>query len=270
MQRISSRANEKIKFIRSVRDVRESGKVFIEGLRLAEEALASGLKLDLAAVSPELVVGKGGQELLEQVNATGADVIEVPTALFRQIADTASPQGIILIAERPSNKSSGLADAKAEKKYDIPVIIYLHQINNPSNLGAVIRSAEAAGAIGIITSPGSADPFSAKAIRGSMGSAFRLPIWEKADASDVVAFASDNGFQCVATTPADAQPHTTLDWEMPTILIFGSEGNGLPDELLRLFPDRVLIEMRPPVESLNLAISCGILLFEARRKVLKR
>ncbi|MBX3244248.1 MAG: RNA methyltransferase [Acidobacteria bacterium] len=265
MQKITSRSNEKVKLLRSVRDGREPGLVFIEGQRLVEEALKAGVRVRLAAISSD-TVDREDERLLSVLTSGIADeIIEIPRSLFDQIGDTASPQGIILIGEKPPQGPSQILQALNGGKFDIPVIVYLHRINNPANLGAVIRTAEAAGAVGVVTSSGSADAFSPKALRGSMGSAFRLPVWEKAEFADIERFCKDNALKIVATTPAGAKDHREIGWNGPILLAFGPEADGLPDEMLESADERVAIKMRPPVESLNLAISCGIILFEARR-----
>lgn len=265
MQKITSRSNEKVKLLRAVRDGREPELVFIEGSRLAAEALDTGIIIRLAAVSSDTIAREDEQKLLERISTKVAEVIEIPRAMFGQIGDTATPQGIILIGERPHQGPESLVRAISERDFDIPVVVYLHRVNNPANLGAVIRTAEAAGAVGVITSAGSADAFSPRSLRGSMGSAFRLPVWEKAEFGDIERFCNENSLKVIATTLSQATDHRQIDWNMPILLAFGPEADGLPAEILDRADERTTIKMRPPVESLNLAISCGVILFEARR-----
>ena len=265
MQKVTSRSNEKVKLLRAVRDGREPELVFIEGTRLAAEALETDIIIRLAAVSSDTIAREDERELLERISNRSAEVIEIPRAMFDQIGDTATPQGIILIGERPHQGPESLVRAISEGDFEIPVVVYLHRVNNPANLGAVIRTAEAAGAVGVITSAGSADAFSPRSLRGSMGSAFRLPVWEKAEFGDIERFCSENSLKVIATTLSQATDHRQIDWNRPILLAFGPEADGLPAEILDRADERTAIKMRPPVESLNLAISCGVILFEARR-----
>jgi TrmH family RNA methyltransferase len=148
----------------------------------------------------------------------------------------------------------------------VPIVVFLYETNNPSNLGAVIRTAEAAGAAGVIVSTGSADAFSPKAVRAAMGSSFRLPVWTDVDIGEAIGWAAGNKLQTIATTPAATTAHTDVDWTLPSMLLLGSEAHGLPESELRLVDDRIVIEMDKSVESLNLAVACGVILFEARRQ----
>ena len=146
------------------------------------------------------------------------------------------------------------------------MFLFLKEINNPSNLGAIVRTAEAAGAIGVIVSKGSADVFSPKALRSAMGSSFRLPVWENAEFSEVLGWAKVHDLVTVAADILGTSSYTDIDWRIPSLLIFGSEAHGLGELELAAIDKTVLIPMENGVESLNLAVSAGIILFEARRQ----
>jgi TrmH family RNA methyltransferase len=139
-------------------------------------------------------------------------------------------------------------------------------VGDPGNLGSILRAAEAAGATGCITLPGGADPFRDKAVRGSMGSIFRLPVLAGLDAVAVVDFARRNGLQVVAADGGAATAYTAADLRPPTLLVLGAEAAGVPEELRSAADLRVRIPLRSPVESLNVAVAAGVLLFEARRQ----
>lgn len=259
--RITSRDNEKLKFARRVRDGKEKGFIFIEGMRLCGEALASGVEVVSFFLS-DAFHSSNTSELFEHV-----DTFVVSETLLDSIADTRSPQGIVLIAKRPTCfvKSDML-----NQKGSLPIWIYLHEINNPANLGAVMRTAEAAGASGIFISKNSADAFSPKSLRASMGSAFRLPILERCDFEITAESARENKVRLLAVDAKGDTSHTSTDWSHPTLLIFGSEAEGLPNELIDSADEKIKIEMNESVESLNLAVSCGVILFEARRQLITK
>lgn len=267
-QKITSRDNQYIKFVKRVRDGRERDKIFIEGVRLAEEAAISGIEAEMVFAVPECIERLGSDGLIDKLGAVTA-IFEVSESVLNAISDTKSPQGIVLIADRPGSGADVIRDRWAAKASDIPLAVYLVGVSNPSNLGAVIRSAEAAGIAGVIISPGSADPFSSKSIRGSMGSAFRLPIWDQANVADVAKWCSENGISKAGTVLDGSRSYVDVDWSVPRLLAFGSEGHGLPSDVTDILDELVQIPMRSPVESLNLAVSCGIILFEARRQVVK-
>ncbi len=258
---INSRDNQRLKFARQVRDGKEPALIFIEGRRLIDEALRS----DLVITNCFAVDGDAAAKLLDE-RAGKADVVEVNERLFDSIADTKQSQGIILIAERPSTDTRSTISSNLQRS-DVPIAIFLHEVNNPSNLGAVIRTAEAAGASGIITSKRSADAFAAKALRASMGSAFRMPIWANADLEEVGIWANTNGLVITATDTMAAKGHTDVDLSLPRLIIFGSEAHGLAKIDPQLIHERIRIAMNDPVESLNLAVSAGVILFEARRQL---
>jgi TrmH family RNA methyltransferase len=142
----------------------------------------------------------------------------------------------------------------------------LHELNNPSNVGAILRTAEAAGASGVILTKNSADVFSPKSLRGSMGAAFRLRFWTKADFSEVVEVCRQNRIKTVCADIRAAKNHTEIDWREATALIVGSEARGLSPEEIGETDEQIKIPMKTPVESLNAAVACGIVLYEAARQ----
>lgn len=193
-------------------------------------------------------------------------VAEVPEKIFRSLADTDQTQGVILIADKPRSSHQAIGSALANAA-NLPIVLLLEEINNPSNLGAVIRTAEAAGVAGVITSANSADAFSPKALRAAMGSSLRLPIWEEVSVEDVFRWSVERTLTATAADTGAATNYTEIDWKKPRLLIFGSEAHGISDAARKGTKEMIRIPMAPGVESLNLAVSCGIILFEARRQV---
>ena len=251
---ITSRDNTKLKLARAVRDGREPSRIFIEGVRLFEEALRSGLDIQHVLISSDV---SDSVKLAELTVTQRSSVIKVASRLFDSIADTRSTQGMIALAAKPR---AGMNDIPAGQT------VLLHQVNNPSNLGAVIRTAEAAGVAGLITTTGSADAFSAKALRASMGSAFRLPIVERIDFDEAIAWASERGLVSTAADISGQVSYSDVDWEAQRLVVFGSEAHGLDERELASIDEKILIPMENEVESLNLAVSSGIILFEAKRQ----
>lgn len=260
---ITSRENEKLKLARRVRDGKEDELIFVEGSRLCGEALLSNITIEFGLVSNEFSRSATFEDLFS-LRKPGPALFSTSEKLLASVADTKSPQGIILIARRPGKVT--VDEIIGSVNRERPVAINLHRINNPSNLGAVVRTAEAAGASGVILSENSTDAFSPKSLRASMGSAFRLPIVSGADFEEIRKAAKENDVRIVAVDSEGSVKHTDYDWKGKTLLVFGSEADGLPDEIKSAADESLKIEMGDEVESLNLAVSCGVILFEARRQ----
>jgi TrmH family RNA methyltransferase len=179
------------------------------------------------------------------------------------LSDTKNGQGIVVLADQPATPE---LESLVPAIGSVPIVLYLKNAGNPSNLGAVIRTAEAAGVAGLMVSPGSTDPYSAKAVRASMGSSFRLPIVKDMEFEDARAWAKKSGLITTAADISAAVGYTVTDWRKPRLLVLGSEAHGLDPSMLDSLDELTLIQMENDVESLNLAVACGIILFEAKRQ----
>ncbi len=259
IETISSRENQRLVALRKVRDGKDRTRVFIEGRRLVADVVRSGIRVGECFFSD----GFSDGDLLDMVSRSGARMAEVPGRVFPSIADTNGPQGIVALAERPNWNLDSIASRIIT---GLPVVIWLKEPNNPANLGAILRTAEASGAAGVLISPGGADAFSPKAVRGSMGSVFRLPVVANVEFALAQTFARQAGLITTAVDIAGEMEYTDVDWTKPRLLTLGSEAHGLSHEELEAAQERIVIPMNPPVESLNLAMAAGIILFEARRQ----
>lgn len=266
-QKITSRDNARLKLARKVRDGKDDQLIFVEGIRLSGEALRSDLSARECVVSTKALKDERVKILAAAVIGNGIKVSEVSEDIFRTIADTDNPQGIILICDRPGSKRKDFEKRFNFSTDSIPVVIFLDEVNNPSNLGAILRTAEAADAAGVIVSKSSADPFSTKATRASMGSVFRLPVWNGVDLGKTVDWAHERGMIVTAADIAGDKVYTHIDWRMPRLLVFGSEAHGLSDNHKKKIEDLISIPISESVESLNLAVSAGVILFEAKRQI---
>jgi TrmH family RNA methyltransferase len=259
---ITGRDNQKLKFARGVRDGREPGYIFLEGVRLAEEALRSGVEIVEILVNESFWAKDELSEL--QQNA-----VVVADRLFDSITETKSSQGLVIIAKKPVTSLEAVSRAVADTS-GIPVTVFLSEINNPSNLGAILRTAEAAGVRGLVISRNSADAFSPKALRAAMGASLRIPIYENAGFDEMLEWAAAHRLVTTAADISGEVNYSEADWTEPRLLIFGSESHGLRDEEKGKVRELVRIPMENEVESLNLAVSCGIILFEAKRQAVSQ
>jgi RNA methyltransferase, TrmH family len=258
---IRSRKNPLVQQARAVRDGRERELIFVEGVRLCEEAVSASL--DFAAVlhTPSLGGGERGARLLIDLGRRAARTHAVDEGVLDFVSDTKTAQGVVALARRPRTGPEVLEGSSAT-----PLVVVMHRANNPSNAGAMLRVAEAAGATGAVATRGSTDLFSPKALRGSMGSAFRLPLWTGAELEEVLGWCRARGVRTAAAAAGAPKAHTELDWTTPRAVLVGPEAGGLSESETSAADDRLRIPMRPPVESLNVAVALGVVLYEAARQ----
>ena len=262
IDRITSRDNSLLREARSVRDGKIDDLIFVEGLRLCEEAQRSDLQIEAVIVSEELMQKERAAQAIAELSRVSKRTASVSEKLLESISYTKTPQGIVVLAVRPDSSEARLAASLGANA----LLVVLHQINNPVNVGAIVRTAEAAGATGVITTRNTSDPFSPKSLRGAMGSAFRLPIWTGPDYEEVIGWCRERN---IVTACSDAEAdtdYTDLDWTKAIALLLGPESTGFTVEELNYADRSVKITMRGKTESLNVSVAAGILLFEAARQ----
>ena len=260
---ITSRQNPSVRHARNVRDGRVKDQIFVEGLRLCEEAVSAGLEIETVFVTQRMKDDDRAARLLARLEGAGRRVLTVSESVFDSFSDTRTPQGVAALARRPP---TGPEVVEAALPGDAPLLVVMHRVGNPSNAGAMLRVAEAAGATGAVTTEGSTDLFSPKALRGAMGSAFRLPLWTGARLEEVLAFCRARGVRTVSAAASAPSAHTDLDWTHARAVILGPEGEGLSADEAGAADEQVRIPMRAPVESLNVAVALGVILYEAARQ----
>jgi TrmH family RNA methyltransferase len=259
---ITSRDNSLLRQARLVRDGKDHDLVFIEGLRLAEEALRSGLEIEAVIFSDEINRKERAASSIGKLSKVSRRMASVSEKLLESVSYTKTPQGIVMLARRPQN---GLERVNATLN-PASLIVVLHQVNNPVNVGAILRTAEAAGAAGVITTKNTSDPFSPKSLRGAMGSAFRLSLWIGPDYNEMINWCNAKQISTVCTDASANMPYTEVNWTRSIALILGPESTGLTDEEIAQADEAVSIPMQGDVESLNVSVAAGILLFEAARQ----
>lgn len=259
---ITSRDNSLLRQVRAVRDGKIDDLIFVEGLRLCEEAFRSQLAIEAVVVSEELLRKERVAGVIQELSQASKRFASASEKLLESVSYTKTPQGIILLAQRPEASESHLGAQLGAN----PLLVVLHQINNPVNVGAILRTSEAAGAPGVIATRNTSDPFSPKALRGAMGSAFRLPIWSGPSYVETIEWCRQRGIATICADVDATTSYTELDWARPSALILGPESTGLTPEELDLADHRVSIPMKGMAESLNVAVAAGVLLFESARQ----
>jgi TrmH family RNA methyltransferase len=260
VRRISSRQNPLVKRFRELARGRGSdGRILLDGEHLVEEALDSGLELDTVAFV-ERLVDTYADGLVSRVTRAGAQAVRVPDSVLAAMSPVRQPSGIVAIARAaPSSIEAALARKPQ-------LILLLSGIQDAGNVGAILRAADGCGATAIVTTNGTADPFGWKALRGAMGSTFRLPVAVKQPLDSTIQRMKAQGIQLIATAPRGGKPLPECDLRGPVVIALGAEGEGLPDAVISRADTQVSIPMRPPVESLNVAITAALILYETSRQ----
>ena len=231
--------------------------MLVDGIKLVLEALDARLPVVEAALTSKLYGSDLGKEVRRRLERAAPRLHEISDAVLERISGVTTPQGVSAIFRRPAYQPEDLKRAPA-------LVVIAAGIKDPGNLGAVIRTAEAAGATGVVALQGGADPFRDKALRAAAGSVFRLPTLGGQTLAQVLAMVE--GLQLVVAEGREGVDFWKADFRQPTALVLGGEGPGVPEELRARAQLRVRIPMQESVESLNVAVAAGVLLYEARRQ----
>ena len=256
---IQSKDNARLKELRralSASAPGTSGLVGIEGPNLLEEALRAGLHI------ATVFVGHGSEQLLGSLSLPAeTEVLQVPRPLLASVLATETPQPIAALIEPPTWSWPHLVSPKETTA----LIIVLAGLQDPGNLGTILRSAEAFGATGAVSLPGTVSAWNPKTVRASAGSVFRIPLLAS-KAEECFARLRESKVKILATAIHEAKPAERVNLRTPVAILIGNEGNGLPKELAAQADGTITIPCPGPVESLNAAMAATVLLYEAARQ----
>jgi RNA methyltransferase, TrmH family len=236
------------------------GLALAEGVRLVEEALAAAIPVRGAAVSPALEGTTRGKALKQALAARGVPMIEVAPAELDALADTEHPQGVVAVVEPKVWSLADLATGRGS------VVLVLDAVQDPGNVGTLLRTAHGLGAAGVVSLKGTAELTNPKVLRGSMGAAFRLPV-VAADTAALLAWAAERAVEIWVTAAGGTAlgARESRSSRAPIALVVGNEGAGVHADLADAARRRVGIPLAPAAESLNVAVAAGILLYEVTR-----
>jgi TrmH family RNA methyltransferase len=267
VEKITSRQNPLVKRFRRIRDGAERHYVFLEGIRLIEEALDAGAHFESVAYTPDVESSERGPALLKSLRGVQCRGALVSKQVMDAIADTESPQGVVAVVSRPYYEPADVFRNKPQ------LIVVADQLQDPGNIGAIVRTAEAMGATSLVTTRKTVDPFNRKALRASMGSALRLPVATDVAPPEVVRLCREHKIQIVTAQPLRAGPRASAskpcDKAMrtgPVALVVCREGGAVASDVLAGADSFAHIPMKPGVDSLNVAAAAAVLLYEAARQ----
>lgn len=241
------------------------GLALAEGVRLVEEAVAARVRFRGAVVSPQLESTSRGAALLSALRDADVSLVQVTQHELEKLADTDSPQGIVAVVEPPEWTLDALMLEQGS------VVLVLDAVQDPGNVGTILRTAFALGAKGVVALPGTADLLNPKVLRGSMGALFRLPCLA-ADPAEVVEWANRQTATILVADMPDASENSDRSspalpaMTAPTLLVLGNEGAGPGEAMRAAAAGTVGIPLAPRAESLNVAIAAGILLYALTRR----
>ena len=294
MELITSLNNQRVKEVANLKQKKyrtESGTFFAEGLRAVQEAVqyadvtelfyteAEAGRLDevLKAAGNVPADTKEKSENKKNANnnnagtakkrneaANGIRMYQVDEKVMAKLSDTKAPQGVLAVIRTPEQNLRHLRPGTASDN-NAPVII-LDRVQDPGNLGTIIRTADAVGALGLILLEGCVDAYSPKVVRASMGSLFHLPVVQDITAEEALTWCYRNGYEPAATALKNAQNVYKADISKKMAFLFGNEANGVAEELQAAAETRLFIPMAGLAESMNVAMAAGIILFEGLRQ----
>jgi RNA methyltransferase, TrmH family len=262
MRSITSRQNPVVARFRTLADTADQtgARILLDGIHLVREAKESGSTFEIVAISSSRSANSEEAQVAEALQRAGVEVVQAPDAVFDAMSPVRTPSGIVAIVTRRAASASEVCAGP-----DALVLVAL-DVQDPGNVGALARTAEAGGMTGMFVSGASANPFSWKAIRGSMGSVLRLPVVGGMTTPSVMTCLKSGGIRTVAAVPRGGADPDAVNWSGRVALVLGGEGAGLPDEITRACDALVSIPMAARVESLNVAAAGAILVYAARRQ----
>jgi TrmH family RNA methyltransferase len=260
LRRVEGRHNPLVKELRGAfarGEPTADGSVAIEGVRILEEAIRSGLRFQAIFFSDSAYTK--AERLLPQIGGH-VETLLLPDALFRSVAPSETPQGVAALVRYEESTPDRLLARTPEWP-----LLAVMGIQDPGNLGTILRSAEALGSAGIFLGEGSVSPFNPKVVRASAGSAFRIP-FARENSSKLMSFLRENRVRTVAASSHRGTPLHQANLTGRIAIFIGSEGAGLSRDLLSQIDQLVIIPHAEPVESLNAGVAASIVLYEASRQ----
>ncbi|MEW6573520.1 MAG: RNA methyltransferase [Bacillota bacterium] len=235
-------------------------KFLIEGPRLVLEALSAGWPLEAVYCTARFAESEKNAELLNSLHEYGVIVYALPIEVFSRIASTEEPQGVLAVARTRKVEAGELFRDPS------PLVVVVDGLQDPGNLGTIIRTADAAGASGAVLLPGTVDIYNPKVVRATAGALFRLPVIEGLPLDEALTLIKNAALELVVADPRGSVPFYAADLSGPVAIVVGSEGTGIKHKVQKAASERVFIPMPGGAESLNAAVAASLLIYEAVRQ----
>lgn len=266
MDYISSKDNKKIKYLHRLQQKKyrdQEARYVAEGLRAISDMINIA-KFEYILIEEERLANDEYKNIVEIAAKNNIDVFVINSGLDHKIRFTDTPQGIWAVVKKDEqNFAEFMAkNPLAEQKDNIYIL--LDKVQDPGNLGTIIRTALAAGVKAIFLTKGSVDPYNPKTVRSTMSALVKLPIICGLNTEDVFSLMSNEKIQNYVLTPYNSQSYTEFSYEGNSLLILGNEGNGVSDEIIEKAQNMVLIPMYGDIESLNLSIAAALIMYKVR------
>ncbi len=268
---IGSRQNDRIKRVRKLKQRKyrkQEGRMLIEGVRILEAAIGAGLVFEEVFCAQDFLDDASHRSRLSQLKDRGARVFQVEDHVLDALSEVATPQGICAVVKIPSWDISDIRQAEATRRNGM--ILWFDAISDPSNFGAILRSAFALGASGYLMSPHCVDRFHPASVRASAGAVFYLAGVSEVDICDVKALPFLNDRPWIGATPKAKKSLEDVDPNQPVLLLVGEEARGLSPEALKASDVKLAIPMTPNADSLNVSAAMAIMMYHFspwRRKI---
>ena len=262
MIEIKSIKNPLIKEIKSLYRKKErikSKSFIIEGIKIIEEAINNNYKIKNIIYTDRLLKTKGGPEFFEKIKSIDG-LVYVTDTIFKEISDTENPQGIIAITGFEFN------ELDKYKPDENPFLLFLDELQDPGNMGTIIRTADAFNLDGIILTNGCVDPYNPKVVRATMGSIFRVPIYYTSNNRHGLDYLKNLGIKVFSTSLEGSVPIYDIDYNEGFVLVIGNESRGVSDEIYSMSDRLIRIPMPGKAESLNAGIAASIIMYEGMKQ----
>ena len=263
MELISSRSNKLIKHLKSmslVRKRQQEGQFLIEGIRMIEEAMERAGCVEKVLITPHANTNTRAAAIVTAATERGIEVVWLADRVIDYISETKTNQGVMALARPVVFTEDDL------EKGHLPLIVVAHLLQDPGNLGTIVRVAEAAGIGGVVSTPGTVDFYNPKVLRATMGSIFRMPTVRTDSLGEFVGRFKAKGYRIAAAMVSAKDYYFKTDFSKPTVLIIGQEAAGLPQDAYSLADTHITIPMATMMDSLNVAGAASIIIYEAVRQ----
>ena len=269
MQVISSKDNEFIKHVKKLKDKKYrdlNNEYIIEGIKIIEEAINEKANIKQVVICDDCEKTSNiPKDLMYEI--AKKECVYVTSKLFESLTDVTNPQGILAIVEKNTVKSQTAGNEEQELDYTQDIIVVLDDIQDPGNLGTILRTVDSIGLSQILVSKGTADSYNPKVVRSTMGAIFRVKIIECEDLEKTLKETKKHKFEIVVTSLQTKNSIYDIDYKKKVIVI-GNEANGVEEKIQKLADKKVKIPMLGKTESLNASVATGIILYEyVRQKI---